>query len=196
MPTYFDEDSQLSDKLALETTHLTDTRRNMICLSPDLRSWWKLGRFILVPIDGPLKMRSRWCQRMKFYWTRATDVGGMEAEMTLDTDPRTRFKAPFDGIDAYNIKDGQVVTVCADCQEDLPDYELLDLQAKLITAWALTGGADPREYEHPSGDEEAWDMHAVCEDLRKRLSSIRYGPPLVEEQPDGLSDASPAPTAT
>ncbi|KAF6822729.1 hypothetical protein CPLU01_11839 [Colletotrichum plurivorum] len=147
--TYIDTGGELLDLLEeLEaTTPITDSRRNMICLSHSLHTLWRLGRFILVPMGRPSKVKTQWCQQMRFYWTRATDVGGMLADLSLDTDPRTRFKDPLNGIDAYNIKDGQVITVRADCQDDLPDYDILDLHAKLTTAWALTAGVDPREYD-------------------------------------------------
>ncbi|KAF6817758.1 hypothetical protein CSOJ01_02195 [Colletotrichum sojae] len=82
------------------TELITDSRLNMICLSHSLHTLWKSGRFILVPMGRSSKAKTQWCQKMKFHWTRATDVGGMMADLSLDTDPRTHFKDPLDEIDA------------------------------------------------------------------------------------------------
>ncbi|KAF6842375.1 hypothetical protein CMUS01_03154 [Colletotrichum musicola] len=126
---YIDTGVELLDLLEelKATTPITDSRRNMICLSPVTPYAVEIGTLHPRP-HGPA-------------------LEGMLADLPLDTDPRTRFKDPLDGIDAYDIKDGQVITVRADCQDDLPDYDILDLQAKLTTAWALTAGVDPREYD-------------------------------------------------
>ncbi|KAF6829172.1 hypothetical protein CPLU01_08062 [Colletotrichum plurivorum] len=93
----------------------------------------------------------------------------MSVEIDFNFDPRTRFKHQSRGVEACNVEtwrpldNGQVVTVHAERLEDLPDPEILDLQAKLITAWALTAGADPPKYPFAEYDDDLEQLQSVLD---------------------------------
>ncbi|KAF6806992.1 hypothetical protein CSOJ01_08496 [Colletotrichum sojae] len=127
------------------------------------------------------KTRKLWTQEVRFYWTQFTDVRGMEVDMPLHTDPRTLFRTLSGNREACNINtlrpldEGQVAKFHAELKENLPAYHLLDLQAKLIRAWALTAAADPQEYKRFDDDDEE-DLDAKYEDLRRRAVTDYYLP--------------------
>ncbi|KAF6835707.1 hypothetical protein CPLU01_04177 [Colletotrichum plurivorum] len=205
MSGYFDEaDGLRLEDLLVPSNHKIDHISNMICLSPQLHTWWGQGQFLLAPMGQPFqeevpvstatespnkpatrgaakKTRKVWTQEVRFYWTQFTDARGMEVDMPLHTDPRTLFRTPSGGREACNINtwrpldDGQVAKFHAELKGNLPAYELLDLQAKLIRAWALTAAADPQEYKR-FDDKDDEDLDAKYEDLRRSIVTQYFLP--------------------
>ncbi|KXH36392.1 hypothetical protein CSIM01_04907 [Colletotrichum simmondsii] len=102
--------------------------------------------------------RFRWCQEMTFNWLKWTNIK-MKDRVSFDCNPSKKFQ-PHDykplvatGLDPWKtVTDGKLIKVYADFEADLPSYDLLQLQANLLTAFSLTAGADPKLYE--SDDED------------------------------------------
>ncbi|KAF6802304.1 hypothetical protein CMUS01_15393 [Colletotrichum musicola] len=155
-----------------------------------LHMWWGQGQFLLAPMGQPFQEKVPVSTTTESpdkpatrgaAGTRFTDVRGMEVDMPLHTDPRTLFTTLSGVREACNINtwraldDGQVAKFQAELKENLPAYELLDLQAKLIRAWALTAAADPQEYKRFDDDDDQ-NLAAKYEDLRRSILAEYYLP--------------------
>ncbi|KAF4777014.1 hypothetical protein HER10_EVM0010663 [Colletotrichum scovillei] len=100
----------------------------------------------------------RWCQEMTFHWLRWTNIK-MTDRVNYVWDPRDEFQ-PRDhetlgatSPDPWEtVTDGKLIKVYADREADLPSYDLLQLQANLVTGFSLTAGADPKLYDSDGED--------------------------------------------
>ncbi|UQC75146.1 uncharacterized protein CLUP02_01799 [Colletotrichum lupini] len=117
--------------------------------------------------------RFRWCQEMTFHWLRKTGFH-MPDRADFNCNPRDAFQ-PIDHktLGATRLEpwelvvDGQLIKVYADREADLPSYDLLQLQANLLTAFSLTAAADPKLYESDDEDMDAFSYQKQKKRLLK-----------------------------
>jgi hypothetical protein len=146
--------ARLRNLLATEN-NVIDIPQNMIALEPLLHYWWSQGRLGFEPlgkIEKDIQVRFRWLKKSSLSMMSATP---------LDTDPRTlQFGHPtVDGILSISdfrthrpIEDGQVITIVANDESEVPNLDILQLQWDLLRISSLSGAAEP-----PDDDEESQD---------------------------------------
>lgn len=101
----------------------------------------------------------RWCQKMTFNWLGHTDYK-MDDTINFNDNPRHKSK-PIDhktvgatSLDPWEpVLNGRLIKVYADRKADLPSYDLLQLQANILTAFSLAATADPMFYESDDDDD-------------------------------------------
>jgi hypothetical protein len=137
---------------------------NTICLCPSLRDAWLRGEFALKPLsqgwDAEEKKHSL---KIALYWMRKSTPSpcyyhllAHDYLMTDDHTPRYTTRA----VNIYTgarVVSGDIFTVWADKEEDLPDRELLNLQWDIIRMASLCAGAEPTEIDHEDSDDDSED---------------------------------------
>ncbi|KAK1622465.1 hypothetical protein BDP81DRAFT_455270 [Colletotrichum phormii] len=148
------------------SNNLIDDPANMICM--DL----KLHKYLTdVSCHEAHEIRRRkgfaGCQEITFHWLRWTTLEGMLADANYTTDPCEHIQ-PLDHETAfsletgYSVDDRQTIKIFAECEADVPNYDLLQLHANLLTALSLTADVGLKLYE---SDDDGWIIH----------DEIRYG---------------------
>ncbi|KAG7078168.1 Integral membrane protein [Colletotrichum scovillei] len=160
----WDEDfcSRIKTKLSARHKGITTLMTNMLCLSRQLEPSWSEGLFALEPLESLDDDSSLAIIRLRVHWLKRTRIASMASRIakSFSTDPRDVFlEEEWSQVNSRPIKDGSVIEISAESQDQLPDRDLLRLRWLLMRLHALSGAPDPRIYPHGHG--EIGDMMAV-----------------------------------
>ncbi|KIH89984.1 hypothetical protein SPBR_01016 [Sporothrix brasiliensis 5110] len=167
---------------------MSESPRNMICLSKHLHALWGAARFGLKPLRDPqaVERNEVWVQ---FHWLaqgllRPSEEVGSDAmdrlgEYGMDPtfvdagsdskiDRRGRNGTLAHQESGQRIETGQVFVIKADDPELLPSLEILELQWALVRLAALSGAADVY-CDHYSDDHDAVSLIADAEGYYERI---------------------------
>lgn len=160
------EAQAIYDRLFSQGITGTDCVANMLCMCKNFHRSWEYGEFVLYP-HHPYHDDSNgnWTMDLVFYWLENLpfEQGTVlkRGEFLRSASEAAGAPAERDGtIRAVNVQtnapilDGDIITIEADKQEELPDYAIVMLQYKILTMASLCGGAEPEELEEPSDDDE------------------------------------------
>lgn len=135
---------------------------NAICLCPSLRDAWHRGEFALKPLShGWDAVEKKHSLKIALYWMKKSTPSPyyyhLSAYNYLSTDDRaaqytTRAMNIYTGA---RVVSGDIFTVWADREEDLPDRELLNFQWDIIRMASLCSGAEPTEIDEEDSEEDS-----------------------------------------
>ncbi|CAK7565232.1 MAG: hypothetical protein SEPTF4163_003144 [Sporothrix epigloea] len=142
---------------------VTESAKNLLCLNSQLHFWWGTCRLALRPIrtldSCAIKLQLHWLRRSR---TRPTaplsgtsdDIrllcGGEDDLKNWGPQPVAHRKS------GLPLRTGQIFTIRAESPEDLPSFELLDMQWNLLRVAAMSGAAEAEDAppeEEDEGDE-------------------------------------------
>lgn len=160
----WDEDfyARIKSKLSESRKGTTTLMTNMLCLSRQLEPSWSEGLFALEPLESLDDNSSLTIIRLRVHWLRRTRIASMASRIakSFSTDPRDVFlEEEWSHVNSRPIKDGSIIEISAESQDQLPDRDLLRLRWLLMRLHALSGAPDPRIYPH--GLSEIGDMMVV-----------------------------------
>ncbi|CAK7565231.1 MAG: hypothetical protein SEPTF4163_003143 [Sporothrix epigloea] len=140
---------------------VTESAKNLLCLNSQLHFWWGMCRLALRPIRTldpcAIKLQLHWLRRSR---TRPTaplsgtsdDIrllcGGEDDLETWGPQPVAHRKS------GLPLRTGQIFTIRAENPEDLPSFELLDMQWNLLRVAAMSGAAEAEDVPPEEEDED------------------------------------------
>ncbi|CAK7269608.1 hypothetical protein SEPCBS119000_003657 [Sporothrix epigloea] len=147
------------------SAHITESPKNLLCLNRQLHFWWGACRLALRPIRSldpcAIKLQVHWLRRS------ITRPRSLSSENFKDIsslcgggpDYQSWGQSPA----AYRrsglpLQTGQIFTIRADSTEDLPSFDLLDMQWNLLRVAAMSGAAEADT--DPWGREDEEDDYA------------------------------------
>ncbi|EXF84426.1 hypothetical protein CFIO01_02741 [Colletotrichum fioriniae PJ7] len=154
--------ARIKAKLSARRKGITNLMTNMLCLSRQLEPSWSEGLFALEPLESLDDDSSLPRIRLRVHWLRRTRIASMASRIakSFSTDPRDVFlEEEWSHVNSRPIKDGSIIEISAESQDQLPDRDLLRLRWLLMRLHALSGAPDPRIYPHGLG--EIGDMMVV-----------------------------------
>ncbi|CAK7275022.1 hypothetical protein SEPCBS57363_006465 [Sporothrix epigloea] len=154
-------------------TRVTESAKNLLCLNSQLHFWWGTCRLALRPIRTldpcTIKLQLHWLRRSR---TRPTtplsgtfdDIrslcGGEDDLETWGAQPVAHRKS------GLPLRTGQIFTIRAENPEDLPSFELLDMQWNLLRVAAMSGAAEAEDAPPEKGDDDnEYSGHYVPSDV-------------------------------
>jgi hypothetical protein len=135
-----------------------DCLGNVVCLSANFRAAWERGELTLYPRRAERDPeKGGWKMELVFYWLVKVHYFpdrplGLKFRWSAAEELRDRGKFKlFQGVRAINVEnnapviDGDIITVRASQEGELPDYDILMLQYDILRMASLCGGAEPDE---------------------------------------------------
>ncbi|KAM0335246.1 hypothetical protein ACHAQA_000290 [Verticillium albo-atrum] len=151
----------LEEKLGSGEKSLVDTVQNIICLSRDLHDMWGRAYFAFFP-EQPLQYHDgTWSIQLQFHWMRRLDFRPNEnmgsgffkkPEECKEKDNGNGVAAAVNLEKKTPIDDGKIIIIRANKKEELPDYDILLFQYRVIKMASLCGGAERTEDEEDDYD--------------------------------------------
>ncbi|CAK7274808.1 hypothetical protein SEPCBS57363_006353 [Sporothrix epigloea] len=142
-------------------TSVTESAKNLLCLNSQLHFWWGTCHLALRPIRTldpcTIKLQLHWLRRSR---TRPTaplsgtfdDIrslcGGEDDLATWGPQPVAH------RMSGLPLRTGQIFTIRAENPEDLPSFELLDMQWNLLRVAAMSGAAEAEDAPPEEGDDD------------------------------------------
>ncbi|KAJ3955784.1 hypothetical protein N0V92_007692 [Colletotrichum tropicale] len=137
------------------------TTRNVLSMNTQMRQYWANGRFSLEPWGEPYQETTErrrtgtgglWCQEVRFHWMRQTKINMQEKWDGRGQNLRDLLPPRLGRYDHWSVKtghliqDGEVIAVKAKNRLELPDRDFLEIQHRLISAWSLAAGVEPKNF--------------------------------------------------
>ncbi|KXH65368.1 hypothetical protein CNYM01_00945 [Colletotrichum nymphaeae SA-01] len=119
--------ARIKAKLSARRKGITNLMTNMLCLSRQLESSWSEGLFALGPLEL-VEDSSLAIIRLKVHWLKRTRIASMAGRIakSFSTDPRDVFlEEEWSHINSRPIKDGSIIEISAESQDQLPDRDLI-----------------------------------------------------------------------
>ncbi|CAK7275561.1 hypothetical protein SEPCBS57363_006760 [Sporothrix epigloea] len=155
------------------TTSVTESAKNLLCLNSQLHFWWGTCRLALRPIRTldpcTIKLQLHWLRRARTRPT--TPLSGTSDDIRLlcggEDDLETWGPQPVaHRMSGLPLRTGQIFTIRAENPEDLPSFELLDMQWNLLRVAAMSGAAEAEDAPPEEGDDDnEYSGHYVPSDV-------------------------------
>ncbi|KAF3799355.1 hypothetical protein GCG54_00001397 [Colletotrichum gloeosporioides] len=148
--------------------NILGTTRNVLSMNTQMRQYWENGRFSLEPWGESYQETTErrrtgtgglWCQEVRFHWMRQTNVNMQEKWGGKGQNLRDLLPPHLGRYDHWSVKtgrliqDGEVIAIKSENRLDLPDPDFLQVQHRLISAWSIAAGVEPKNFifenEHP-----------------------------------------------
>ncbi|KAI8311164.1 hypothetical protein K4K61_012561 [Colletotrichum sp. SAR11_59] len=141
--------------------NILGTIRNVLSMNTQMRQYWANGRFSLEPWGEPYQETterrrtgtgSLWCQEVRFHWMRQTTINMQEKWDGRGQNLRELLPPRLGRYDHWSVKtgrliqDGEVIAIKAQNRLDLPDRDFLEIQHRLISAWSMAAGVEPKNF--------------------------------------------------
>ncbi|KAF0321855.1 integral membrane protein [Colletotrichum asianum] len=141
--------------------NILGTTRNVLSMNTQMRQYWANGRFSLEPWGEPYQETterrrtgtgSLWCQEVRFHWMRQTTINMQEKWDGRGQNLRDLLPPRLGRYDHWSVKtgrliqDGEVIAIKAQNRLDLPDRDFLEIQHRLISAWSMAAGVEPKNF--------------------------------------------------
>ncbi|CAK7563928.1 MAG: hypothetical protein SEPTF4163_001810 [Sporothrix epigloea] len=154
-------------------TSVTDSAKNLLCLNSQLHFWWGTCRLALRPIRTldpcTIKLQLHWLRRSRTKPTAPLSgtfddihllCGGEDDLETWGPQPVAYRKS------GLPLQTGQIFTIRAESPEDLPSFELLDMQWNLLRVAAMSGAAEAEDAPpEEEDDDDEYGGHYVLSDV-------------------------------
>ncbi|KAE9579282.1 hypothetical protein CGMCC3_g4695 [Colletotrichum fructicola] len=170
--TFLSELTRISDLFPADLLHrvhnkvqsrnnILGTTRNVLSLNTQMRQYWANGRFSLEPWGEPYQETTErrrtgtgglWCQEVRFHWMRQTKINMQEKWDGRGQSLRDLLPPHLGRYDHWSVKTGrliqggEVIAIKAKNRLDLPDRDFLDIQHRLISAWSMAAGVEPKNF--------------------------------------------------
>ena len=148
-----DDFKRWSDKF--HDSGVTESPKNLISLSHQIHFWWDKAKFGFKPLR---KVKNGVV--LQFHWFRQPllkpkeIIGEDFLQQAFEGNTKIWGERLAHRKSGYPVKTGQVFTITAEREEDVPDWELLELQWNLLRVAAMSGAANvPDSYYLESDDE-------------------------------------------
>ncbi|KAH6697032.1 hypothetical protein F5X68DRAFT_272106 [Plectosphaerella plurivora] len=128
---------------------MINTLANTMCLSPSFRARWGRAEFALKFLGTGQDHKSRrYFMRLGFYWMKkVTPIEAVYRQTAHDLlagmMPLPRSTRAVNVLTNTRIIDGDVVTIWADSEDELPDGDIVNCQWDIIRMASLCDGAEP-----------------------------------------------------
>ncbi|KAF4847464.1 Satratoxin biosynthesis SC1 cluster protein 4 [Colletotrichum siamense] len=137
------------------------TTRNVLSMNTQMRQYWANGRFSLEPWGEPYQEATErrrtgtgglWCQEVRFHWMRQTKINMQEKWDGRGQSLRDLLPPRLGRYDHWSaktgrlIQDGEVIAIKAKNRLDLPGRDFLEIQHRLISAWSMAAGIEPKNF--------------------------------------------------
>ncbi|CAK7273585.1 hypothetical protein SEPCBS119000_005736 [Sporothrix epigloea] len=140
---------------------VTEPFKNLLCLNSQLHFWWGAGHLALRPMRtlDPciIKLHMHWLRRPSTRSNLFSD-GGFDDISSLcggDGDYRSWGRPPVaHRKSGLPLRTGQIFTVRAEDPDDLPYFELLEMQWDLLRIAAMSGAAEAQDEEWYEDEED------------------------------------------
>ncbi|KAF5523263.1 Satratoxin biosynthesis SC1 cluster protein 4 [Colletotrichum aenigma] len=148
------------------------TTRNVLSMNTQMRQYWANGRFSLEPWGEPHQETTErrrtgtgglWCQEVRFHWMRQTTISmqqkwdGRGQNLRDLLPPRLGRYHHWSAKTGRLIQDGEVVAIKAKNRLDLPDRDFLEIRHRLISAWSMAAGVEPKNFTfEDEGPDQPW----------------------------------------
>ncbi|KAJ0367439.1 hypothetical protein COL154_003087 [Colletotrichum chrysophilum] len=154
------DDGRVHDKVQ-SRNNILGTTRNVLSLNTQMRQYWANGRFSLEPWGEPYQETTErrrtgtggfWCQEVRFHWMRQTKINMEEKWDGRGQSLRDLLPPHLGRYDHWSVKtgrliqDGEVIAIKAKNRLDLPDRDFLEIQHRLISAWSMAAGFEPKNF--------------------------------------------------
>ncbi|KAF4826620.1 hypothetical protein CGCTS75_v008971 [Colletotrichum tropicale] len=148
------------------------TTRNVLSINTQMRQYWANGRFSLEPWGEPYQEATErrrtgtgglWCQEVRFHWMRQTKINMQEKWDGRGQSLRDLLPPHLGRYDHWSaktgrlIQDGEVIAIKAKNRLDLPDRDFLEIRHRLISAWSMAAGVEPKNFTfEDEGPDQPW----------------------------------------
>ncbi|KAI8291913.1 hypothetical protein K4K60_012167 [Colletotrichum sp. SAR11_57] len=154
------DDGRVHNKVQ-SRNNILGTTRNVLSLNTQMRQYWANGRFSLEPWGEPYQETTErrrtgtgglWCQEVRFHWMRQTKINMQEKWDGRGQSLRDLLPPHLGRYDHWSVKTGrliqggEVIAIKAKNRLDLPDRDFLDIQHRLISAWSMAAGVEPKNF--------------------------------------------------
>ncbi|KAI8271959.1 hypothetical protein K4K56_002730 [Colletotrichum sp. SAR 10_98] len=152
--------------------NILGTTRNVLSMNTQMRQYWANGRFSLEPWGEPYQKTTErrrtgtgglWCQEVRFHWMRQTTINMREKWDWRGQNLRDLLPPHLGRYDHWSaktgavIRDGEVIAIKAKNRLDLPDRDFLEIQHRLISAWSMAAGVEPKNFTFEDEDpDQPW----------------------------------------
>ncbi|KAI8169741.1 Satratoxin biosynthesis SC1 cluster protein 4 [Colletotrichum sp. SAR 10_70] len=141
--------------------NILGTTRNVLSMNTQMRQYWANGRFSLEPWGEPYQETTErrragtgglWCQEVRFHWMRQTTINMQEKWDGRGQNLRDLLPPHLGRYDHWSaktgalIRDGEVIAIKAKNRLDLPDRDFLEIRHRLISAWSMAAGVEPKNF--------------------------------------------------
>ncbi|CAK7228553.1 hypothetical protein SBRCBS47491_006944 [Sporothrix bragantina] len=172
--TFWGEETKEKWKALFRDKNITESPKNLISLAKHMHLMWDKGFFALKPlsVSAPgqqpeLVVQFHWLKRHRTrpapkdlheYDTAITAMSGGDTDILRWGAPLVAHRRS-----GVRIQTGQLFTIRADTPEQLPSFELLQLQWDMMRISAMCGAADVYDDEYNDDDsDEALSEDAEC----------------------------------
>ncbi|CAK7273589.1 hypothetical protein SEPCBS119000_005738 [Sporothrix epigloea] len=161
-------------------SRVTESPKNLLCLNRQLHFWWGKCRLALKPLRTldpcTIKVQLHWLRRSITKPKTVSDgsfddisslCGGENDYQSWGQPPVAHRKS------GLPLRTGQIFTIRAEDPEDLPSFELLEMQWDLQRIAAMSGAAEPEDNsfgEEEDEDEDGGDYmqpHVLDDDVEE-----------------------------
>ncbi|CAK7273584.1 hypothetical protein SEPCBS119000_005735 [Sporothrix epigloea] len=140
---------------------VTESPKNLLCLNRQLHYWWRTCRLALRPIQTldpyTIKVQVHWLRPSA---TKPTAVSGgsfddISSLCGGENDYRSWGQPPVvHRKSGLPLRTGQIFTIQAEDPEDLPSFELLEMQWNFLRIAAMSGAAEPDDELSDEDEDE------------------------------------------
>ncbi|KAJ0283334.1 hypothetical protein COL940_004681 [Colletotrichum noveboracense] len=152
--------------------NILGTTRNVLSMNTQMRQYWANGRFSLEPWGDPYQQTTErrrtgtgglWCQEVRFHWMRQTKINMQEKWDGRGQNLRDLLPPCLGRYHHWSVKtgrliqDGEVIAIKAKNRLDLPDRDFLEIHHRLISAWSMAAGVEPKNFTfEDEGPDQPW----------------------------------------
>ncbi|KAL2756661.1 hypothetical protein ACRALDRAFT_2026691 [Sodiomyces alcalophilus JCM 7366] len=155
---FWGSDKTMAWRRHYENAGITQSAQNYISMNHQLHYWFDNARFALRPLR-----QTRNEIVVQFHWLRKTplkprtDIMGEQDILGQAglTDHQSWGVNLAHRRSGFPIQTGQTFIIRAENPEDLPSFELLDLQWNLLRVAAISGAAEATDEDYETDDDEA-----------------------------------------
>lgn len=168
LPFFWGAEQPSAWRKLYEDARVTESTKNFISLNHQLHFWFDNARFALKPLgptgnNGEIAVQWHWLKRARLMPRTEITTGVDIRELAGLKNNRSWGDCLAHRKSGVPIQTGQIFTIRAEKEEDLPDHDLLELQWNLLRVAAICGAADVEDdsyydwddaeakaYQHPS----------------------------------------------
>ena len=151
-----------------ENSEISQSLSNYLSLNHQLHFWFEKARFALKPLsqtDTAITVQFHWLRQTTLQpWNQVDYSGEALLDLANLRTPATWGFGLAHRASGVPIQTGQTFVIWAENPEDLPSFDLLELQWNLLRAAAICGAADVSDDEDDMEDDDDDDMEDDDED--------------------------------
>ncbi|KAF4910725.1 hypothetical protein CGCVW01_v011647 [Colletotrichum viniferum] len=165
------DDGKVHNKVQSDD-NILGTTRNVLSMDTQMRQYWANGRFSLEPWGEPYQETTErrrtgtgglWCQEVRFHRMRQTTINMQEKWDGRGQNLRDLLSPRLGRYHHWSVKtgrliqDGEVIAIKAKNRLDLPDRDFLEIRHRLISAWSMAAGVEPKNFTFEDEDpDQPW----------------------------------------